>query len=334
MSENNKPKGNIATYFVKHFKNRNIFIFIFFIILSSFLWFLNAVNKEHDTHMVIPYQFKNLPAKTKISKESAKELTVLIHGHGFNILREKLEQVTLPVIIDFANKDNPVVFHRCENNPLKTYVLTKELIPFLSRRFGSNIKVTGVKPDTLFFDIADNYSKKIPIITNPSFNLDPGYIISGKILSKPDSVYVYGPKHITDTISAVYSETYSLGNVGQTTIKELKLKPIRDLSFSHSKVTLEFPVEKYTQTSIELPVTAAFFPDSLKYQIIPAKVTVTYKVALSQYDKVDKSNFEAIVNYNNKKNEMIVVEVNSINPYVEISGINPISVECILERKR
>lgn len=334
MSENIKPKRNIATYIVKQFKNRNIFIFIFFVILSSFLWFLNAVNKEHDTEMVIPYQFKNLPSKTKISKESAAELTILIHGHGFNILREKMEHVTLPVLIDFKDKNNPIIFHRCENNPLKTYVLTKELVPFISHRFGSNLKVTGVKPDTLFFDIANNYSRKVPIIINPVYQLDPGYILSGKILSNPDSVYVYGPKHITDTITAVYAEMYNLGNIGQIDAKELKIKPIKELSFSSSKVMLKFPVEKYTETSIEIPVSALFFPDSLEFKIIPPKITLKYKVALSQYDKIDLSNFEASVNFNKKKNDMIVVEVNSTNPYIEITGINPISVGFILERKR
>ncbi len=334
MSEEIKHKTNIAAYIVKQFKNRNIFVFLIFVIISSFLWFLNAINKEHDTEMKIPYKFENLPAKANISKDSPSDLTVLIHGHGYNLLREKIEQVKLPVVINFADKENPVVFHRNENNPLTSYVLTTDLIPFLSIRFGSNIQVTGVKPDTLFFDFAESYSKKVPVIVNPIYSINKEYILTGSLIVTPDSVFIYGPKHITDTVKFVTCASSDLGLIGESHIKEIKIDAIKELSFSKSKVLINIPVEKYTETSIEVDIATANFPDSLKYQLIPNKVTISYKVPLSQYDLIDKNNFEAVVNYKLKKNDQIGLEITSINPYLIITKTNPISVGFILERKK
>ncbi len=334
MSEDVKHKTNIAAYIVKQFKNRNIFVFLFFVMISSFLWFLNAINKEYDTDMIIPYKFENLPPKANLSKENPSDLIVMINGHGYNLLREKLEHVKLPVVIDFADKEKPIVFHRNENNPLKSYILTKDLIPFLSIRFGANIHVTGVKPDTLFFDLADSHSKKVPVVANPDFSVDPEYIMTGKISTTPDSVFIYGPKHITDTVKYVSCENTNLGVVGESHIRELKLNSISEISFSKSKILLNIPVEKYTETSLETNISTANFPDSLNYQLMPDKVTIFYKVPLSLYDKIDKSNFEAIVNFKEKKNNKIGIEITSVNPYLEITKTNPISIEYILERKK
>jgi hypothetical protein len=74
------------------------------------------------------------------------------------------EQVKLPVVIDFSNKDIPIVFHRLESNPNKSFILTDDIIPFLSKRFWNNIKVTGVNPDTLFFDFAESFRRKFQLL--------------------------------------------------------------------------------------------------------------------------------------------------------------------------
>jgi hypothetical protein len=206
------------------------------------------------------------------------------------------------------------------------------LIPFLSKRFGSNITVTGVDPDSLFFDIAESYSKKVKVVLNPKYSLDSEYMLNGKISCSPDSVFIYGPKHIVDTVKVVYCEPTDLGVIGEKHITEIKLKTIKEISFSKAKILINFPVEKYTETNIEVKLSVVNFPESVKYQLIPDKVSIFYKVPLSLYDKIDKVNFEAVVNYDDKKNEQISVTVNSVNPYLEITKINPISVGYILER--
>jgi hypothetical protein len=334
MTEDIKTKKNIAAYIVRQFKNRNIFVFMFFLLLSAFLWFLNYVNKEHSTYMRIPYKFENLPSKAKVSKETADQLTVQIYGHGYNLLREMAEQIKLPVVIDFANKDNPIVFHRLESNPNKSFILTDEIIPFLSKRFGNNIKVTGVNPDTLFFDFAESFSKKVPVINNNVYKIAPEYILSGKINCTPDSVWIYGPKHIIDTLKAVYCEIKDASEMGESHVTEAKLKSIKDISFSKSKILVNIPVEKFTETSSELPIKLLNTPDSLNVTLIPNKVNVYYKVPLSLYEKISNSDFEVIADFTKRKNENISIQVTALNPYIEITRNSILRTSFILERKK
>jgi hypothetical protein len=334
MTEGVKTKGNIAAYIAKQFKNRNIFIFMFFLLLSAFLWFLNYVNKEHSTYIRIPYKFENLPSKAKVSKETADQLTVQIYGHGYNLLREMAEQVKLPVVIDFANKEIPIVFHKLESNPNKSFILTDEIIPFLSKRFGNNIKVTGVNPDTLFFDFAESFSKKVPVINKNVYKISPEYMLNGKISTSPDSVWVYGPKHITDTITAVYCEIKDIVEMGESHVTDAKLKNIKDISYSKSKVIVNVPVEKFTETSADIYIKLLNAPDSLNVTLIPDKVQVYYKVPLSLYEKINKTDFEAVADFSKRKNENLSIELKSTNPYIEITKSSIISTSFILERKK
>lgn len=334
MTEGIKTKRNIAAYIAKQFKNRNIFIFMFFLLISAFLWFLNYVNKEHSTYMRIPYKFENLPSKAKVSKETSDQLTVQIYGHGYNLLREMAEQVKLPVIIDFANKEIPIVFHRLESNPNKSFILTDEIIPFLSRRFGNNIKVTGVNPDTLFFDFAESFSKKVPVINNNVYKIAPEYMQSAKTTCSPDSVWIHGPKHITDTLTAVYCEIKDAGEMGESHVTEAKLKSIKDINYSKSKVLVNVPVEKYTETFTDIDIKLINSPDSLNVTLIPDKVQVYYKVPLSLYEKTSKTDFDVVADYSKRKSENISIEITSVNPYIEITRSSILSTSFILERKK
>jgi len=287
----------------------------------------------HDSTIDIPYKFENLPNKAKLSAENESNLTIHIHGHGYNILREKIETVKLPVIIDLAEKETPIIFHACVDNHLKSYILTKDIIPFLTKRFGSNIQITGVKPDTLFFDMAESFSKRVPVIFENDYDLDAEFIVNGEEVLNPDSIFVFGPKHIIDTIQAVYCEKSRIEDIGESHIKEIRLKGIKDLSYSKSRILINFPVEKYTEASIIIPVTAANFPDSLDYQLIPNEVSVSYKVPLSLYDVIDSLNFEAVADYTTEKNNLVTVNIVSVNPYLEITKVNPFNIGFVLKRK-
>ena len=105
------------------------------------------------------------------------------------------------------------------------------------------------------------------------------------------------------------------------------------MSYSKYKILINFPVEKYTEASINIAVVAANFPDSLDYQLIPNRVNIYYKVPLSLFDKIDTLNFEAVADYKTEKNKLISVNVVSVNPYLEITKVNPFNVGFILKRK-
>jgi hypothetical protein len=147
-------------------------------------------------------------------------------------------------------------------------------------------------------------------------------------------VWIYGPKHITDTLNSVYCEIKVTEEIGESHVTEAKLKNIKDISYSKSKVLVNVPVEKFTETSADINIKLLNAPDSLSVTLIPDKVQVYYKVPLSLYEKINKTDFEAIADFSKRKNENISIELKSLNPYIEITKSSILSTSFILERKK
>lgn len=332
MKEFKKVKKNITVFFSRIFKNRNIFIFLFFFVISSFLWFLNALNKEYSTVIKIPYKIENVPENLRPEKNVVPELQLKIYGHGYSILKQKIESVKLPAIIDFNNKQNPFFLHK-DINSSNIYILTSDVIPIISKRFGDNLLITGISPDTIFFNLYDNSSKTVPIIPRIEYKVHPEFIINGKYSLNEDSVTIYGHKDILDTITGIRTQLTDLGILGEKHIKSLELEQLHYLDYSIEKVIIDIPVEKYTESYKEVEIRTMNFPEDFDYILIPEKVNIYYKTPLSMYNVIDENNFEAYVNYDKKKNDVIEIEVNSINPYIEIIRIAPISITYFLEKK-
>jgi hypothetical protein len=325
---------NIAVAFLKLIKNRNILIFAIFFMISASLWFLNAVNKEYNTEMKLGFQFENLPEKAELSKESQGDLTIIVRGHGYNILREKAERIKLPVTINLKSKTDKIILQRTPYDFNKGYILSSDLIPIFDKRYGDNIKVLKIKPDTIYFNLAESYKKKLPVIAQIEFSADKEYMITGDPKYTPDSVFVYGPKNIVDSLQYVKTKKIKLENIGEKNISEIKLETLNNLSYSKSKILVSIPVEKFTETEIELSIQIANAPDSIKAILIPEKTSVLFKVPLSSFDKITASDFTVIADFDKQKLNSIPLDIISNNPLVEITGAKNNHVSFILEKTK
>ncbi len=331
MSGNIKNK-NITNRFLKIIKNRNILVFLIFFGIASFLWFLNALNKEYTSDFNLTVSIKNLPNNISVIDKSDNSLIITVSGHGYNLLREKIERVKIPLVIDLKNKKNKAVLHPMINNCTKSYILTNDLFSMANQRFGNNIKVVNISPDTLFFDVKQTYSKKIPVLPKINYDIDANYIQYGEIKIQPDSLTVFGPKHIIDTLQSVNTKLTNIGTIGENHVKELNINFLKNLRYSKSSVLIDIPVEKYTETKIEKDITAINIPKDFNIQIIPKTVNIFYKVPLSLFENINKDDFIAEVDYENVQNQEIPISVISQNDNIQITRISPLSIKFLLEK--
>jgi hypothetical protein len=332
MEKNKKTKNNITNIFLRILKNRNILVFLFFFALAAFLWFLNALNKEYSTIIKIPYKIENTPKNLRLEKDIAPELKINIYGHGYSILKQKIESIKLPVIIDFNNKQNSIVLHK-ENNSTKSFILTNDLIPNISKRFGDNLQITEISPDTIYFHLYDGSSKTLPIIPDIDYTMHAEYMLHGKYKLSPDSVVVHGHRNVLDTINSIKTTHTNLGIIGENNEKTLELMPQPYLEYSIKNVTIKMPTEKFTETYKDINIKPINFPENFDHVILPDKIQVFYKTPLSLYNSITENNFEAYADYNKQKNDIIEIDITSTNPNIEILRINPISITYFLEKR-
>ncbi|MDD2634418.1 MAG: hypothetical protein PHW82_02850 [Bacteroidales bacterium] len=329
MSDTQKSKNNIIRFLKKNLRNRNILVFLVFFIIAAFLWFLNAINKEYTTDLSLPYKIENLPQNMSLAEDTDDELLINLSGHGYNLLREEIERIKLPLIIDIKSKKSPIKIYNNPNNSTQSFILTKDLYKRVKKRFGDNIHLVKISPDTLFLSVTQTYSKKLKVTPKITYAIEKDYIINGDIVTKPDSITVYGDKSIIDTLNAIYTESTQLGTIGKYKIHQLNIKPINNIRYSKTRVLIDIPLEKYTETYLRIPVQAINCPDNLKIRLLPSTVDVSFKVPLSIYEEITINDFTAIVDFNDIQNQEAEVKVNCAKPELIITAVSPISVKTL-----
>ncbi len=216
----------------------------------------------------------------------------------------------------------------------KFFSLTRLLKQDIEDHLSSELEIVSILPDTLFFEFADRIFKKVPVVSKLNPVPATQYMIRGKIQFEPDSINISGANPIVDTINYVFTESKDILSLNADYKKEVDLEKISGVNFSEKEVEAKINVEKFTEGSQKIILNIINVPDSLIIRTFPKEVTVTYFVALSDYEKVLPQLFEAVVDFNEttSQNKLNIKILNSPD-YIKSLRYNPKSVEYIIERK-
>ena len=139
--------GNLMKKGVK-VVNRDVAVFAFFLFLSFIFWYLNSLGKEVEAGIKYKVKYTNLPKERTIIGEKPSELNIFLKGAGYSILKLKVTDKKVPVIIDISK----VNYKRAPGGKALTYfIVTSGLTKSLTVQMRSGCEITSIKPDTLFF---------------------------------------------------------------------------------------------------------------------------------------------------------------------------------------
>ncbi len=135
-----------------HRINRNIFVFLFFLLLSFIFWYLNSLSKEIDTTLKYPVSYANAPGGNETASNLPSKLNLMLKGHGYSILRIKLSAKGNPLTVDFSEIS---YFREQKSGSGNCYIVTAPLITRFSTQLLQGARITSVKPDTIFFSVKE-----------------------------------------------------------------------------------------------------------------------------------------------------------------------------------
>jgi len=312
--------------------NRQLLIYLLFLVVSIIFWYLNALSKEYTTVLSYPIKYEDFPKGKVLVSDPPPELELKVKGFGFTILRSKLTSYLNPVILpinifrlDIQRKDNQYIY----------YLLSRATKEWIGNQLGSEIQLVSILPDTLFFKFTDVVEKKVPVQLQSKVEFAKQFMQNGRILIQPDSIIVSGPQVILDTLKTINTNELNLKGIKDTITKEITLIPISKLSFDSKNVTITIPVVKYTEMVLTIHIEAENVPDSLKLKTFPATISLSCWVGLSDYDKMTPFMFRATVDYkilkNNPSNK-VKINLTKIPSVVNNITFHPKSVEFIIEK--
>jgi hypothetical protein len=274
--------------------NKKFLIYLFFLLISIILWYLNALSKDYITYINYPINYEDFPKGKALVTDLPESLRLKVKGTGFSIVKYTLlrytQSVTLPVDhfrLDIVRKDNQYIY----------YLSTRYIKDWFSSQLNSDIQLFDISPDTLVFRFADVVEKKVLVKPDLDIQFEKQYMQNGKMVIRPDCVIVSGPQVLVDTLRFVTTSLLTVEALKDTLNKEVELSPVARLSFPKSKIRIMVPVEKFTEMTFSVPIETDNAPEGLRVRTFPGLIKVSCRVGVSTYDKVTPYMFMAIVNY-------------------------------------
>lgn len=314
-------------------QNGKAFVFLVCLALSSFLWFLNALEKHYRDHITIPVRYVNLPKDKELTGKLPDKLVLTVDAFGYTLLRHKLSLDFSPVLLDV---------NELTNNYLEGKFLTKYTISTnghkeeIAKQISSEIEIISIRPDSISFNVSSVIEKLVKVHPIVDFTFAKEFILQNSPVVKPESILVRGPQGILDTLQFIYTKPIELKNLSHTVTQDIDLVLLPELKSEIDEVSVQIEVEQYTEAKFEVPIVIVNQPDSLLIKTFPAKVRVTCRVGLSQYNKLNNNSFRAIVDYSHRSGVIskLPVILDKVPETVLTVDHFPKDVEYIIERKQ
>jgi hypothetical protein len=305
---------------------------IFFLVLAIFLWFLTKLSKDGYTQTIdFPISYKNLSSDQNFGVKPLDNLKVTVTAEGFNILRY--------VLPNFVKLKVDVADVQRKTRDGRSYWLTSNSLDNIAAQLGPEVQVRSILPDTVFFDFQKLSKKKVPIVLQLEGDLPPSRIVYKKPVLKPDSIWVSGPNSRLAVINEIKTTSWAANANKDSVTKKLPLKLFdeENLKFSQKEVQVKLRFTDVTESSLEVPISVLNIPEGYELKIFPPDVKLNYHVAIPDYNKVGKGDFEITADYGevgNKLDKQYLKLVLRTRPdYVDYISFEPKRVEYLLIAK-
>jgi len=312
--------------------NKQLLIYLFFLVVSLIFWYLNALSKDYTTDIYYAVNYEDFPKGKILINELPAKIGLKVKGFGFTILRCVLAGYVKPLSLSLNQYPIEVL---TRNNNTQYFLLTKYARDYIATQITNELQLLDVKPDTLFLNLTDVLEKKVPVKLKLNLHFEKQYM-QGHELLKPDSVLISGPNSIIDTMSYVETRELKKKKVNDTIIQSLEILKINKITCQPNKITAIIPVIKYTEITFSIPIEADNVPDSLYLRTFPSNISLSCWVGLSDYDKMSPFLFRAVVDYNtiNNNQQHSKLKINLIKIPANVNNITfyPKSAEYLIEK--
>ena len=333
MSTTKKADKKKKSGFIRFLTDRSTPMKIFFVLLSVFLWFLIKLSKEgYDAVVEFPVEYEKLPPNTSFREMPPDRIRVNLRASGFDILKYQLQSFR-SIKVDVSQLE------RGASSSNKSYWLTNSNLGFVEGQLNDNVEVRYISPDTVFFNFSKVLSKKVPVELEVNKNYSKLISIYKEPELIPDSITITGPQEQLSRINSIFTELLNLTAEEESLLVNvpLVLPNNPDLKFSHTETEVRIRFTQMTQGNFEVPIEVLQLPEAYNIKIFPETVSLTYHVAVKDYNKVSPPDFRVYANYadvaDKPESRYLNLAIEAYPAFVNYVNFEPKRVEFILTEK-
>lgn len=312
-------------------KNRNNKMyhkFLLFIIFSVVFWFMTKLSKEYDSTIEYPVSYINLPEDKLLQEAPVEVIEIHVKTTGFKLISATFFPTELKIDVSNLNWKSSTDY----------YLLLSQQRLAIQKQMKTGVEIDFFINDSIHFNLGKLKNKKVPVKPLLDLSYATGFELNGNITTVPDSILISGPESILDTIDFVSTKLLQikkLNNSIDQTIEIERFSSDSNVKLQQKNIKIIANVEKYTEGTLEIPFEVLNLPENNIINTFPKVVKVTYKVALSNFNKIDLTSFLIHCDYQvSKKNNLsylipILVEKSPMVKYVRMS---PMKIDYIINK--
>jgi len=310
--------------------NKRVITFLFCILISVFFWLLMTLSKEYIISVNFPVQYINFPIDKVIANHLPETIDIQIESKGFNLFWYKLKHKNETLFVD-VNDVNPLAIKN------HYYLLSNSRVDKIKAQFSKNIKIVRVYPDTIFLNFNKKITKRVRVKPNVTITFQNQYQQRDSLILTPSFIDISGASDVVDKMDFVETIPIVLKNITNSVSVKLNINRSRLMKFvevSQPNVQATLNVTKFTEAIIELPLEVENLPLGYGLKTFPDKVSVKYNVAFDDYEKINVTQFRAIVDYKKIENgnNKLKIQLVKFPPEITAVKMNPEKVEYIIKK--
>ncbi|MEW6469419.1 MAG: hypothetical protein AB1458_10855 [Bacteroidota bacterium] len=308
-------------------RGRKISAFFICLLIAIFSWLLITLSRDYTQRFRFRASYVNLPKDRAIVNLLPDSLEMSLTASGFSLLNLKWEE-NKSIHIDCS-------VMRMKKDSLY-YIPLASVTDRIGRQISSDARVLSVQPDTLFFNFSRKARKVVPVRLISTITYAKQFQLADSIRVTPSVVEVYGAEDEVKGISFVETQPLIVYNADKSISRKVAFNTHNKLvGLSSDSALVSITVDEFTEGSLEVPVSVINLPEGYSIKLFPDKVTVKYKVAISNIEKVNADLFRAVVDYAEIKKEngsRLRVELFDQPSFVNSVRVNPEKVEFIIRK--
>ncbi|MBP9481141.1 MAG: YbbR-like domain-containing protein [Parabacteroides sp.] len=305
---------------------KEVLIFFFFVLLSMGFWMLQSLQQDYEIELSIPVRYKNVPTNIAFSDTLPNSIKVKVRDKGSVLLNYSLGRTFLPIepsLNSLSNKKGTFVISKkvIESDILKQLIATTTLIRF--------------EPQMVKIPYTPLKSRNVPVEFNGSLRTKPGYALAGDITISPSVVKVYSGENLLDSITTIKTAFTKIDGAKKTFTRTFNILPIKGVRFEPEVVTITFPIEEYTEKTLNIPVKCSNLPKEYTLRTFPSSVQVTCNVPLSRFKQLNADEFAVEVLYADLEQNVsgtVSIKLTKKPDWILSPTIHPDKIEFILEQ--
>lgn len=310
---------------ISKMQRRKISIFLRCLIISFIAWLLIAVSNKYTFTVKAGIEYVNIPEKKAFHPLQSDTVSLRIKMSGWNVLLSKLNPDTANIQVDLSSLS------------ARNYIVFSNQIGFINRQFPADKQVVSVGPDTLYFDFSKQTQRKVPVRVPMNIGFKKQYGVIGKTKTSPEYVTITGP--LEDVAKIEFLETDSIyGTQVHTdirTVANISKKQRTNITIYPTFAEVVIPIGELTEKIIEVPIKVENEERYTSVRTIPSKVTLTALVSLNDFAKWTSSDFEAIVDLDNWRDNQVrslPILLTKVPDFVKIVKIEPQNVDFFVRK--